>query len=152
MPDSTQQTSGGPKRFVAIAVAVLIPFVLTLIFWQTTPTVGGWGSRAKAGEQAPSSLDYSQNGRLPVGGAATDPHAIYLQNCAACHGMTLEGGRVGPALKKPNWPYAQNRDILVKLIHQGRGLTMPGFDGRLNNQQIEALADYLQSENGVKRP
>jgi mono/diheme cytochrome c family protein len=37
----------------------------------------------------------------------------------------------------------------VNVIHQGRGLAMPGFDGRLRNQQIERLADYLQAQNGV---
>lgn len=151
MTDSQSPSKGMSKRGVAIAVAIVIPFVLTLLFWRTTPAVGGWGQSGSAA-QAPAAVDYAQNGRLPVGGAATDPRSIYLQNCAACHGASLEGGRVGPALKTPKWPFGQNRDLLVKVIHQGRGLTMPGFDGRLNNQQIEALADYLQSENGVKKP
>jgi mono/diheme cytochrome c family protein len=83
-----------------------------------------------------------------VGAAATDGRSLYVQNCASCHGQTLQGG-IGPALKRRNWPYGQDRDLLIKIIHQGKGLSMPAFDGRLNNQQIEAIADYMDRENNA---
>jgi len=152
MPESSKETAVPRRRWVAYTLAVLIPAVLTFIFWQGTPTVGGWG-RFAAGDDSDraAAVDYSQNGRLPVGAAASDPKSLYLQNCGVCHGMNMEGGRVGPALKRSDWPYGENRGLLVQVIHQGRGLTMPGFDGRLNNQQIEALADWLQGENGGKK-
>ncbi len=127
------------------------PAALAVTFWRTTPTVGGWAKYSAPEASRAAAVDYSQNGRLPVGAAATDPKSIYLQNCAACHGANLEGGRIGPALKQAKWPYKDNRDLLVKVIHQGRGLTMPGFDGRLNNQQIESLVNWLQEQNGVKK-
>lgn len=151
MTDQTTDRSIPGRRWLAIGAAVLIPTAMAFLFWSMTPTVGGWGKYSAPSDATPqSAVDYSQNGRLPVGAAATDPKSLYLQNCASCHGMNLEGGRIGPALKRPGWPYGQNRDMLVKIIHQGRGLTMPGFDGRLNNQQIEAIATYLQTQNGVK--
>jgi mono/diheme cytochrome c family protein len=151
MPEQIETTSTPRRRWIAIAAAVVVPAVLTITFWRTTPTVGGWGQYAAAEDaDKAAAVDYSQNGRLPVGAAATDPHAIYLQNCAACHGQNLEGGRIGPALKRPGWPYAKDQDLLVKILHQGRGLTMPGYDGRLNNQQIEALANWLQEQNAKK--
>ena len=134
-----------------MVIAVVVPAALALLFWSTTPTVGGWGKYGVRGQSSPSdAVDYSQNGRLPIGAAASDPRSLYLQNCASCHGANLEGGRIGPALKRPDWPYKKDRDALIKLIHQGRGLTMPAFDGRVNNQQIEAIAGYLQEENGFK--
>jgi len=138
------------RRWIAIAVAVLVPTALTVAFWRTTPTVGGWGKGTTQEETArASAVDYSQNGRMPLGAAATDPKSLYLRNCASCHGADLEGGRIGPALKTPKWPYGKDRDLLVKVIHQGRGLSMPGFEGRLNNQQIESLTVWLQEQNGV---
>ena len=152
MPETLTQASAPRRRWVAYLLAVLLPAVLAFGFWQMTPTVGGWG-RFAAGDDSnrAAAVDYSQNGRLPVGAAASDPKSIYLQNCAMCHGMNLEGGRVGPALKGGRWPYEKDRGLLVKVIHQGRGLTMPGFEGRLNNQQIEALAEWLQEQNGMKK-
>ena len=152
MPEPSAQESAPRRRWIAYTLAVLVPAVLTFMFWKGTPTVGGWGRFAAGDDSRPAgAIDYSQNGRIPVGAAANDPKSIYLPNCGMCHGPNLEGGRVGPALKRPDWPYGQNRDMLIQVIHQGRGLTMPGFDGRLNNQQIEALADWLQVQNGVKK-
>lgn len=151
MPDVDQETPVHKRRWIAIVVAIVLPAALAVTFWRTTPTVGGWGKYSPPEASKGSAVDYSQNGRLPVGAAASDPKSIYLQNCAACHGANLEGGRIGPALKQASWPYRGNRDLLVKVIHQGRGLNMPGFDGRLNNQQIDALADWLQEQNGVKK-
>lgn len=152
MTGPTTEAPPAKTRWIAIAVAVILPALLSIVFWRTTPTVGGWGANPTPGEASrDTAVDYSQNGRMPVGAAATDPKSIYLQNCAACHGQALEGGRIGPSLKHAGWPYAQNRDLLVRVLHQGRGLTMPGFDGRLSNQQIEALTDWLQEQNGVKK-
>ena len=149
MPEQTTEAMAPKRRWIAITLAVVIPAVLAYTFWRTTPTVGGWGRYVAAGDAGEAAaVDYSQNGRMPVG-AAADPGVLYMQNCAACHGQTLGGGRVGPALKYPGWPYGKNRDLLVKIIHQGRGLTMPGYEGRLSNQQIDAIADWLQAQNGV---
>ena len=138
------------RRAMAVAAAVIIPAVLVVLFWRTTPTVGGWGKYAAGPAQSGmGGVDYSQNGRIPVDAKSDDPKILFANNCASCHGADMKG-RVGPALVRPGWPYAQNRDLLVKIIHEGRGLTMPGFDGRLSNRQIAALADYLEQQNTGK--
>lgn len=136
------------RRLLALAAAVVVPAALAVLFWSTTPTVGGWGKYAAGPAQSGrGGVDYTQNGRIPVSASSSDPKDLYAANCATCHGADLKGGRIGPALVRPGWPYAQDRDLLVKVIHEGRGLTMPGFDGRLSNRQIEALADFLQKKN-----
>ena len=150
MPESNDKPSRGGLFWLGVGAAVVLPAALRLIFWGTTPAVGGWSQVGVSPSESSSAMDYSQNGRLPVGAAATGGRSLYLQNCSSCHGATLAGTDTIPALKRPNWPYSHNRDLLVKIIHQGRGLTMPSFDGRLSNQQINAIADYVQSENGAK--
>lgn len=141
---SDEQSSGiwTKGRILGLAAAVVIPAVLTFLFWRTTPTVGGWSTKPEPPSSAPSSADYPQGAGLPA--------ALYQQSCARCHGPGLAGTDKVPALRQPHWPYAQNRDLLIKVIHEGRGLTMPGFEGKLSNQQIESLADFLEKENAVR--
>jgi cytochrome c551 len=152
MSQTDKDTHGGRRRgrLLAIGAAAVIPAALAILFWRTTPTVGGWG-RYAAGPASggQGGVDYTQNGRIPVDAGSTDPKVLYGNNCASCHGSDLKG-KIGPALVRPGWPYAQNRDLLIKVIHEGRGLTMPGFDGRLSNQQIQRIADYIEQQNGEK--
>ncbi len=150
MPESNGKPSRGGLFWLGVAAAVVLPAALSLIFWGTTPAVGGWSQVGVSPSESSAGVDYSENGRLPVGAATTSGRSLYLQNCSKCHGANLAGTVTIPALKRPNWPYSKDRDLLIKIIHQGRGLTMPSFDGRLSNQQIEAIADYIQSENGAK--
>ncbi len=126
-----------PVPWVGYAAAILLPALLTFLFWRTTPPVGGW-----AQSPAPSSSAPAPSGASAPG----SPDLLYAQNCAKCHGTDL-AGKTGPALKRPGWPYGKNRDLLVNVIYQGRGLKMPAFGGRLTRQQIESLADYLQGAN-----
>ncbi len=138
-PDKTKSYSWKPA---AVAAALIVPAVLTILFWRTTPTVGRWGDSPHKTELAPSHA--APPAAAPAG---TDPKKIYDENCAVCHGADLQGSGTVPALARPNWPFRENPDLLLKIIHEGKGLTMPGFRGRLSNQQIEALIDYLQEAN-----
>jgi cytochrome c551 len=149
MTEMTDKKTERSTRWLALAAALVVPAAFALFFWHTTPAVGGWSQGNAGGKTAQGGVDYSQNGRLSVGAAGTDGRSLYMQNCAACHGQNLQGG-LGPALKRANWPYDQNPDLLIRIIHQGKGLSMPAFDGRLNNQQITAVAGYLQKENGAE--
>lgn len=126
------------SRWVPVLLAVLVPALLVWLFWRTTPPVGGYAQRPGGGEGAkPSSYAAS----------ALEPAALYAQNCASCHGPDLRGTPAGTALKRPNWPYGQNGELLVRIIYEGRGLRMPSFGGRLSRQQITALSAWLQEAN-----
>ena len=65
MSEPSKETAVPGHRWVAYTLAVIVPAVLAFIFWQGTPTVGGWG-RFAAGDDSNQSaaVDYSQNGRL----------------------------------------------------------------------------------------
>lgn len=147
MPSEMDEKKGpGSGRIVAIALAVVIPVLLAYLFWRTTPVAGGWSEAGRADSAA-------QTGAVPAAPSGSqkilDPALLYRENCASCHGPTLEGTGRAPALRRPGWPYAKDRDSIAKVIREGRGPRMPAFGNRLGDEQIGLLADYLESANGA---
>jgi mono/diheme cytochrome c family protein len=136
-------------RILGFAAALVIPALLAVLFWRTTPVGGGWATSGKASQADPAVSSGGPSAGAVAGHPSSSPEDLYHLNCARCHSANLEGTGTVPALKRPGWPYEKDRDLLVKIIHQGRGLTMPGFEGKLSNQQIEAVADFVQSQNGA---
>jgi len=137
-PDDRART--GFRRWLPFVLAAAIPALLAWLFWRTTPPGGGYAQLPGA---APASA------ATPYAPTAPAPGTLYAQNCASCHGPDLAGTPAGPSLKRPDWPYAGDRELLVRVLYEGRGLRMPSFGGRLSQQQITALAAWLQEANGV---
>ena len=79
------------------------------------------------------------------GGQETDGEAIFTQNCGGCHTLAAAGttGTVGPNLDdaKPS------KELVVTRVTNGMG-QMPPFKDVLNEQQINAVADYVSSSAG----
>lgn len=88
--------------------------------------------------------------------------SLYLQECAACHGRDLRGA---PEWKSPNddgsypppphdhsghtWHHSDA--TLIDLILNGSGYEqtrMPEFAGRLSEDEVRAIIEYLKSEWG----
>lgn len=67
----------------------------------------------------------------------------YENNCLACHGETGSGGHNGPDLKGLD----MNREALINQIKNGGG-GMPGFEATLSEEEINAVADYVESLSG----
>jgi mono/diheme cytochrome c family protein len=67
--------------------------------------------------------------------------AIYASMCASCHGADGGGGR-GPALNGgrllANFPDPEGQ---AQIIREGRN-AMPRFDGRLSEEEIDAVVRY----------
>jgi len=78
-----------------------------------------------------------------AGGArAADGEALYLQNCAECHGADRLGA-IGPALLPENLGRLRPQ-AAAEVIAQGRPATqMPAFGDRLAGDEIEALAALI---------
>ena len=129
-----------PGRWLGFTLAALVPAGLAWFFWSTTPPVGGYAQPPSA-SPVPTPAPYEP--------ASADPSSLYAQNCASCHGATLGGTATAPGLKRAGWPYAGKPDLLVRVIYEGRGLKMPSFGGRLSQQQIEALAGWIENANGA---
>lgn len=140
MAESTP-SKGSAGQWLAVAAAVVLPAALTLLFWRTS--LAGRETAAPV----PSSPPASSKAPAPAG--SLDGAVLYAENCAVCHGADLQGSGTVPALLRKNWPYKDHRDLLIQIVHRGRGLTMPAFEGRLSNRQIEAVADYLDARNAA---
>ena len=90
-------------------------------------------------------------GRPAIAADTADGAKIFSANCAACH----MGGRnivaAAKTLKKDALDkYSMNSlEAIVHQVQNGKA-AMPAFKGRLNDDQIEAVADYVleQAEKG----
>ncbi len=76
--------------------------------------------------------------------------ALYLTNCAACHGPTLGGAGEAPALAGASFMSAwgsRNTDELFSLVKT----SMPyGNGGSLDNATYQSIVAYVLSANGAK--
>lgn len=69
---------------------------------------------------------------------AFDPESLYINHCANCHGVNLEGS-YGPALKQTGSKYS--KDEILEIIQKGKG-KMPS-QGYVDPEEQEKLADWL---------
>lgn len=76
--------------------------------------------------------------------------AIYLDNCAACHGAAGEGDEsVGaPPLNNPIWLHGGAYEDIRHSVYYSRFGVMPGFAARLRDAEIRAVAAYVHQLGG----
>lgn len=121
----------------------LLPGALILV---ATALLAGWTVTAVWAAAPSPAASPSIPGGDPAAGAQ-----VYAQNCAVCHGSSLEGG-VGPKLNPiahlPGVSNPLDPDYLVTTITSGRaGGAMPAFGGKLSPKQINDVASYIMGQN-----
>ena len=74
---------------------------------------------------------------------------LFADNCAACH-QAGGNGVVGhyPNLLDDAWLWGGSFSKIQETITNGRNGAMPAFKGRLNNNQISDVAEYVLSLSG----
>ena len=77
----------------------------------------------------------------------THGEELYRVGCAQCHGTDLTGGLGPPIDAGSNADVGLSDEQVANVIRVGPG-AMPGFDGRLNEEQIESLVAYLRVRQG----
>lgn len=88
---------------------------------------------------------------IEADGAASEGAAVYLQNCAGCHGADRAGNAAGiPSLV--DLGARLDREQTLEVIDKGRGVMPPW--GFLSKRQRQAVAGYLlgESETTAARP
>ena len=75
---------------------------------------------------------------------------LYDDNCAACHGETLTGGRDfgAPNLADALWLYSSGTDGIVAQIRKPKHGLMPTWEDRLSPSTIRQLALYVHALGG----
>ncbi len=89
---------------------------------------------------------------LPVQGdggkvEATSGEQIFAEaGCGSCHTLAAAGttGTIGPSLDQTRPDHA----LVVDRVTNGKG-AMPAFEGRLSDDQIQAVADYVAQNAGA---
>jgi ubiquinol-cytochrome c reductase cytochrome c subunit len=77
----------------------------------------------------------------PATGNLSEGAQVYVQNCAACHSSSANGGAVGPQVA-PDLHHATPTQI-AEAVRIGPG-TMPNFDNTvINDSQLASLVRYV---------
>jgi cbb3-type cytochrome c oxidase subunit III len=86
-----------------------------------------------------------QGGGGGGGTQATDGKTIFTQNCGSCHTLAAAGtsGTIGPNLDEAK----PSTELAIERVTNGMG-AMPSFRGRLSEQQIRAVAEYVAQNAG----
>jgi WD40 repeat protein len=77
-----------------------------------------------------------------VSASGTTTETLYQENCSSCHGADRLGA-IGPALLPQNL-HRLKKEAAKQVISTGAlASQMPGFESILNQEQIDALVDYV---------
>jgi mono/diheme cytochrome c family protein len=76
----------------------------------------------------------------PPADRASDGHALFLKDCAHCHGFDAHGDE-GPDLHNLDWTDPQ----IANRIRNGKAGQMTAFQNKLSQQQIDSLITYLHT-------
>jgi mono/diheme cytochrome c family protein len=107
-------------------------------------------------DASPSPSDTSQ----PLPGDPNKGATLYAQNCASCHGVSLEGGigaTLNPIDKLPGVPNTLDTTFLIDVITNGRvhqagdprstDMFPKGGNSKLTDQDVKDLAAYIIQQN-----
>jgi mono/diheme cytochrome c family protein len=140
------------SALVAVAVPALLGLtaVSTLADSSPSPSAGASGS---------------PTGSTALPGDPSKGATLYGQNCATCHGTSLEGGIgavLNPIDKLPGVPNSLDSNFLIGIITNGRQpqagdpkqVPMPakGGNNSLTDQDVRDLAAYIIQQNQVGSP
>jgi mono/diheme cytochrome c family protein len=152
----------------AVVAASCLAFVVLLFFQPDDPAEVQAGPAAAFPDEAAEAIDACEKARTQgnsaascpepaAGGEAAPPDAtttteagggeqaavagaeVFAANCASCHGRD-GGGGIGPNLQD-----VDDTALVVTTVSNGRG-SMPSFGSRLDEAEIEAVADYVAND------
>ena len=79
--------------------------------------------------------------------AAAAGETIFMTNCVACHGATLEGG-IGPSFVDDEWIHGGQAQDILSIIREGvPAKGMIPWQGILSPEQVNQVAAYIITKN-----
>ena len=75
--------------------------------------------------------------------AASLGRAIFVANCAGCHGADARGALGFPNLTDRDWLFGGAPQQIVETITHGRAAQMPAFGTMLSAEALEALVEFV---------
>lgn len=119
------------KRIIA---AVVLALTLALL---VTACGGSSGDQQTPASPAPAGT--AAQTATPAATAGADGGQVFAENCTGCHGQDGSGG-TGPDLRSED-------DLagVAEKVAGGDG-QMPSFQGQLDPEQIQAVADYVVNQ------
>jgi mono/diheme cytochrome c family protein len=100
-----------------------------------------------------SSLPYAQE-KLTPGKAEANVQGhrameLYRKFCVRCHGADGKGsdnaGKQTPDFTSRAWQERTTDAHITATVREGKGMRMPSFHGRISNDQIPDLVNYLRT-------
>jgi len=87
----------------------------------------------------------SSGGDSNAPATASGGEKLFTDNCSTCHTLAAAGasGQVGPNLDQ----LRPGPDLVTSQVNSGGG-AMPSFKGRLTDDQIKQVADYVSANAG----
>ena len=79
----------------------------------------------------------------PLGASASHGAALFVKNCAACHGARGAGGPVGPSLVRER--KKKDRGAVIAAIERPDPPMPKLFPGELSAQDVADLTAYVES-------
>ena len=79
---------------------------------------------------------------------------MYLDNCAACHGVTAHGNTAlgAPDLTDSDRLYGGDGATLLTSIREGRAGVMPAWGTALGRDGVNEVTAYVMSLSGIQAP
>lgn len=152
--DGIREREEGKKR---MPVGMIVLFIGLIVFglvylYRFTPQTTGWNQERKYEENLKEHAAVKERYEKTHEAAETAEHEaaeakligppVYRENCAVCHGETLEGG-IGPALVGPKFRYGNKLEDHARIVSNGTPNGMPAFGKQLGREKIHAVAQYL---------
>jgi cytochrome c551 len=144
-PKTRKNKCGGYQRMRKVGFLLVMSAILIAL------SACGGSKDSNNATPAPTQTQTPAETQAPDTGAATGgavdaekAQSIYQSNCMACHAADMSGG-MGPALKDIGARLSQ--DQIAGIITNGQG-RMPGFSGRLSDEDVNTLAAWLATQKG----
>ena len=69
--------------------------------------------------------------------------AVFMANCAGCHGADAQGAIGFPNLTDADWKFGGTPDAIVASIAKGRVAMMPPLNGTMSAEELKDLVEFV---------